>query len=308
MSKLRIVPVLLGSLLLSGCFLPTHFSVASWAIDGISVIFTKKSVTDHGISAIAQKDCALWRGITEGAVCRENDSITAIADAGDIDLDGSPAITASLTGSNIKKSQDIFNRSIISDIAYKDKSLDQPVSWQNDVVIDHVETIQLASLPVMESEPIVTQSPTVQVAPAIETILLDQVVEEVAIDLPVESVIQPDVQNSVSLNSVSLNSVSLQGNYLVIGSFAKWSNATRFAGWYDELGTDIITADVSSKNGSMKVYRILVGPYTSETQYSVVASVIAAGIKDAWGMKIEDPKIAMNWKTDTLVQLSAVPR
>jgi len=40
--------------------------VASWALDGISYIMTEKSVTDHGISVVAQKDCAVWRGVTAG--------------------------------------------------------------------------------------------------------------------------------------------------------------------------------------------------------------------------------------------------
>ena len=32
---------------------------------------TEKSVTDHGISVVAQKDCAVWRGLTAGELCRE---------------------------------------------------------------------------------------------------------------------------------------------------------------------------------------------------------------------------------------------
>ena len=41
--------------------MPLPFQIASWALDGISYIATEKSVTDHGISIIAQKDCALLR-------------------------------------------------------------------------------------------------------------------------------------------------------------------------------------------------------------------------------------------------------
>jgi len=45
--------------------------VASWALDGISYVMTEKSVTDHGLSAVVQKDCAVWRGVTEGELCRD---------------------------------------------------------------------------------------------------------------------------------------------------------------------------------------------------------------------------------------------
>ncbi|MEQ8195910.1 MAG: hypothetical protein RIB59_15620, partial [Rhodospirillales bacterium] len=50
---------------LSGCGLPVGVTIASWAIDGISLLTTEKSVTDHGISAVAQRDCALWRVFKE---------------------------------------------------------------------------------------------------------------------------------------------------------------------------------------------------------------------------------------------------
>ena len=64
--------ILLASYILASCsFLPVPLQVASWAVDGISVVVTKKSLSDHGLSIITQKDCAVWRGFAEGAICRE---------------------------------------------------------------------------------------------------------------------------------------------------------------------------------------------------------------------------------------------
>ena len=70
-------------LFLSGCALPVPLQIASWALDGLSVLTTQKSVADHAISLVAEKDCAIWRGLTEGEVCRDIDdnTTTAIADA-----------------------------------------------------------------------------------------------------------------------------------------------------------------------------------------------------------------------------------
>ena len=69
-------------ILLGGCALPVPVQVASWALDGLSYLATQKTVTDHGISIVAQKDCALLRGITEGELCREWDDLgTLVADA-----------------------------------------------------------------------------------------------------------------------------------------------------------------------------------------------------------------------------------
>ncbi|MBT4890641.1 MAG: hypothetical protein HON65_13920, partial [Rhodospirillales bacterium] len=190
----RVIPVVLGGFLLSGCLLPTHFTVASWAIDGISVLFTKKSVTDHGISAIAQKDCALWRGFTEGEVCRDEDSITAIADAGDISNTGKPATTASLAGSATNdgkiNAKAVYHNSILSDLAFEDKLMDKPVSWQND--IDNSKFVG-----VVVSDDVSADVIEIEVLNASDELFADMPMMEVSVD--------------------ASKTALLYGNYLVIG-------------------------------------------------------------------------------------------
>ncbi len=53
---------------LSGCAIPPIISVASLAFDFASYGATGKTVADHGLSAVLQKDCALLRGL-KGQVC-----------------------------------------------------------------------------------------------------------------------------------------------------------------------------------------------------------------------------------------------
>jgi hypothetical protein len=78
--------VLILSTFLGGCAMPVGVQVASWAIDGISMIATKKSMTDHGISLVTQQDCALWRVVRQENICVENeDAATAIAAVDDED-------------------------------------------------------------------------------------------------------------------------------------------------------------------------------------------------------------------------------
>lgn len=69
------------TLLLGGCALPVPVQIASWAVDGLLYITTEKSMADHGVSLVAQKDCAMLRVVTEGALCRDDDSVTAVASA-----------------------------------------------------------------------------------------------------------------------------------------------------------------------------------------------------------------------------------
>ena len=53
------------ALLLSGCALPTPVTFVTFAADLASLGQTGKTVTDHGLSLLAQKDCALMRIFTE---------------------------------------------------------------------------------------------------------------------------------------------------------------------------------------------------------------------------------------------------
>jgi len=71
MRKLALI-IFLGTVL-SGCAaLPVPVQIASWALDGLSVITTQKSLTDHGLSMVSNQDCAIWRGFTEGEICRDS--------------------------------------------------------------------------------------------------------------------------------------------------------------------------------------------------------------------------------------------
>lgn len=65
---------------LGGCGAPVAFQVASLAADGVSYLATGKSVFDHGLSAVAEEDCAMLRIVTEGQICRDETSTLADAD------------------------------------------------------------------------------------------------------------------------------------------------------------------------------------------------------------------------------------
>ncbi len=86
---LGVVSALFLSALVSGCAVPVGVTVASWAIDGFSYAATKKSITDHGLSFIVDKDCAVHRIVTEMdlyALCRDiknqQNTLTMVANAG----------------------------------------------------------------------------------------------------------------------------------------------------------------------------------------------------------------------------------
>lgn len=62
--------LVLAPILLSGCAIPPAVSIASYVLDGISYAATGKSVSDHGISAVAGRDCATFRILKGQNPCR----------------------------------------------------------------------------------------------------------------------------------------------------------------------------------------------------------------------------------------------
>ena len=59
----------LAAVWLSGCIVPTIVSVVALGLDAGSFVTTGKTAKDHGLSLIAQEDCAIMR-VLDGKVCR----------------------------------------------------------------------------------------------------------------------------------------------------------------------------------------------------------------------------------------------
>jgi len=71
---LKIAAVVLLANGLSGCIIaiPPALQAASFALDGLSYATTGKSVTDHAISAVADRDCAMIRALNGEAICSKD--------------------------------------------------------------------------------------------------------------------------------------------------------------------------------------------------------------------------------------------
>ena len=79
-------PALVLPLFLAGCALPPAVTVASLVADGLSLVTTGKSTTDHAISAFVHEDCALFRVVDGRQICDpDGDVLIALvgANAGD---------------------------------------------------------------------------------------------------------------------------------------------------------------------------------------------------------------------------------
>ncbi len=77
---LRRLLIIVCPLFVGACAVPLPVLIAGWTADGVSYLMTSKSMSDHGLSAAVGQDCAVYRAVTEGAICREDaDSGTAVA-------------------------------------------------------------------------------------------------------------------------------------------------------------------------------------------------------------------------------------
>ncbi len=68
------LPLVVGFALLTGaCAAPLALTGASYAADGGLLVASNKTSTDHFVSMVSNKDCALWRVLRGRAVCKERE-------------------------------------------------------------------------------------------------------------------------------------------------------------------------------------------------------------------------------------------
>jgi len=258
--------LLLGTtaLLLGGCALPVPLQIASWALDGISVLVTKKSVTDHGISLIAEKDCAIWRGVVEGQLCRdeiEPDVLVA-------ENVGKPVLGAGFTANPTKRPA----------VATAPVSSHTPPAQQ--VVADQRKAGVKFSHAMSRIEPPETSVPAS--APELSETAENRVMVPVAVR--VEPVPQPVklAKWNPPTEPKYLDPEPTKGIYFVIGSFRNHDNAARLSTRHKDLTTTVIMAKLGNKN----IYRVVVGPVQDGKEKTVHKILRHAGLVDTWAMRV----------------------
>ncbi len=259
-----------GMILLSGCALPVPVQIASWALDGVSYLFTEKSVADHGISVLAQKDCAVLRGLLDpGKFCRDfDDTATALADGGsyasvlfgdgtDPDDDGGAAIAEFETAAggdaldSVDETGALTNaRPIIDDgIGGAAEMIDLSVAFE--------EGTGLTGYPLR----------VVATGPSPEASL------EAAAD---------GWRARTITRVAEAGQEPAAGIYFVIGSFREHVNARKLRNKYRVLTPSVLAA----KLGRASVYRVVVGPIGRDQAKGIHQRITRAGISDSWAIRV----------------------
>ena len=271
-----------GMMVLGGCALPVPLQVASWALDGISYIATEKSITDHGLSIVAEKDCALLRGLTEGAVCKEWDEpATLLADA----QPGQPVISTPQVRAG-------YAPTARSGIPPLDTEIGE--SMPNIEALANFETAagpaeQISAPPKAALRPKVAlkAKPKIKVAPKKPTrklVMKTKPLRKSAFPVTATAelpILKQPVPTAVRLAATTARE-PVAGIYYVIGSFRNYANAMSLAGRYEELVPEVLAANLDGA----PVYRVVVGPVGDGRERAVHRRVAHAGVRDSWAIRV----------------------
>lgn len=287
-----------SALLLGGCALPLPVQIASWALDGLSMLTTEKTIADHGVSLVAQKDCALWRGLVEGTVCRDNDAVTVIAladrtpPASDaipnvvratsepVPADDGARLAAFETAAGVPEAAPVDTGAVESNDA-------PPANWR--ATVERLMDALPVAFPMADSESVATiDDDVLAVAPSWDD---PAVVEDMALAeasapaaepvAPVEEV-RTTADPSATPAPVAVATAPEQV-YYVVGSFAQRANALAFAARLTDLRPTILGARLDGQ----AMYRVAVGPYAPAEQKSMRGRLAGHGLADAWAIRFD---------------------
>jgi len=239
----------LSFLLLQGCFLPLPVRVASWALDGISYVATQKSLTDHGLTLVAKRDCAVLRMLKGQSVCMDEvEETIAIAAAGaatTADQDETAALASFETAAGgaetaIPAIADVPARKVAAGRAKTTDSL-----------------AGLLSVTPPPRKPMLAKA-------AARSVPASLTVGELS-------------------GFAALGDQAGPGLYYVIGSFAQRANADDMAHQYAGFRPRIATARLDGR----QLYRVTVGPFRHDALDDARRVLAQAGLFDAWAVRMD---------------------
>jgi hypothetical protein len=242
----RLGLILASVVVLSGCALPLPVRVATWAIDGISYLATNKSITEHGVSFLAKKDCSILRGVTQKHFC----------------IDGAPSDTAvaALEGGDSAETGTLGD-----DAEFAVNSLAD---------FDTLDNFETAAGPA--PIPPISQESTPTAAPFAD---LRVVKDNPAIAKLFAAVPSRRPQRQPRAASTS---AAGPGFYYVVGSFRYMDNAQSLADDHSSLAPTIVEALLDGATH----FRVIVGPFERSRGKYLRWRLHRAGISDAWAIAL----------------------
>ena len=281
-------------LLLGACSLPPALQIASWVTNAFSYLTTSKSVSDHGISMVSGRDCALHRGLAGDDVCRGADA-------------DSEAMVASLDSVN-DASRDSWEAVVEIAGVTEQKAGNAAPSTDVDVAAEPMEANSVSPAPMPTPAPHKRDEPvamlaSLDLAPATREPISAGPGSAAGELLEVNYIGDPDRERNRQIanratarrttrdaGKVDLPSRAPEvrrGVYYSLASFALLANAEKLIRRNAGLSPSLMTAQVNGKN----VYRVVVGPITGSQGKELRHEIASAGFRDAWALWASPPQI-----------------
>ena len=258
--------------------------MASWIIDGISYLATEKSVTDHGVSLLAQKDCAMWRGIKGETFCREDtEGVYALLDT---DKTGNSGDLAENTPAAPQEQEGAPEELAAFETAAGAPEGDQGVADAASVAALPVSEAPEATPPVsLEAAKPEPMRPVAAVPGTVAPEAASALPETPPVAVP-EPAFNPSRFFEVLVPLADPATTEQSGGddmYYVIGSFRRINEAEHLAERHFELEPAVI---VTNQNGRQN-FRVVVGPYTPADEALLRRAISRMGIANAWAMRFD---------------------
>ncbi|MCC9625773.1 SPOR domain-containing protein [Thalassospira sp. MA62] len=302
--------VVAAPLALAACGGPIELTVAKLAGDFISYVSTGKSTTDHAVSMVAERDCALHRPLFEEDICRD-DVLVAAEPPATLATYGEPEIKRELRAADpaiyaVNAPQTSWanpsGAASSSAVARIDLPPRTPVNTPETVNADQADITQVAS-----AEEKFTDQPNdeyrapegpLDLQAQADAAIAGYVTEDdtakgvntaqTQTAALVDPVVMSDEVPSAQDDDVSGNdapalagddlALPLPGDYVILASFVEKGRAENALTIYGEYQPRLLTATV----GGRDYLRVAVGPLSSEHANDLRLLAAKKGIKDPW--------------------------
>jgi cell division protein FtsN len=267
---------------LSGCALPPAIVIASYAADGVLLMTSGKTSTDHFLSMVEKRDCAVWRVVKNEPVCQEfadgKGPYEDWREPGEVQVavDSTDAgFTANLNDDMRKREQAMHDAQIAKQqkaerIQIAQAGMSQPVTSGRDIVgpanrtMSDVTSAPLPAIaPAPANQPVQLAPPAVQAAPVPSA--------------PVVATPAPAARPAPVTSTAKAPTKSAK-TYVVIGSYKVEENAKRVARQHQSLKPAMQTVTVRGE----RYIRVVAGPYSANEAAAVKQRLKSQGAPDAF--------------------------
>lgn len=251
--------VLVLPLLLGACGLPPALQIASWITNGISYLTTDKSISDHGISLVSGRDCAVHRSLAGNDICN-------IGEEGESMIASLDNATDSPLAPGAAESRD--------EPAAAPAAMDLAAGPLDAARAEPEPAAALAAMD-LAAGPLNTAS----VEPEFDGGVPPNAEPPAAPETPHHGE-EPAATGQKMADRQIADMGKSGGVYYSLASFSVLANAEKLIRLNGALSPALMTAQVNGRN----VYRVVVGPVTKSEGKSLRKEIASAGFRGAWAL------------------------